>query len=536
MSLFPRVAVPAAPTAAHTGATTTTQRTPSDPLASLGVDIFLNIADQMNTVELVTASQVCKAWRGTLLSSTESWRRACRRSKVEQGEPPIPNVGGWDDFGLTHKIAIVHARIEQAWETRPRTALERRPFPSPTHVQVDSVSGTILACAGNQWTIYDSCSLERLVTFNVSNAPRHHIGLCNGVLVYPALRPPEDGFPAYWTFFIVKVERDHPNPLLRPVQLLPDTAGVMSRPDGAWGGWTLAAGGWAQPPWFVCAQEEALSTHLYVRSWDGDKLGPAVRYTHTLRHVQPFLHLRLPIFQQGHHMFLYQDRAVVYRHPPEDSPNDPCRRIATWPPPTGPLTSMAFQINKAIYNKDGLCILTRFASSVSVRGVRAGSVGFQVAMGNKTGTARGAKLACHNDRDLIVAVWRTCVLVLMGFHATTAHLLTLPDAERASYLAKRTVLLEFQHYVKDITTYGDRFAVALSDGNIVIVDSRKIAAAVASPQAELRCLVLSDLYTPRDSNILHNDGGRVNSKLLMDARALYIVDHRQNKLTAYKFF
>lgn len=103
-------------------------------------------------------------------------------------------------------------------------------------------------------------------------------------------------------------------------------------------------------------------------------------------------HLRLPIFQSDHHISLYPDRATVYSHPPEESPNDPCQRIAIWPQRSAPLPSIAFPIHRAIYNAAGLPILNSSTASISVRGFRTGSLGYEVAMGEKTNMVPAAKL------------------------------------------------------------------------------------------------------------------------------------------------
>lgn len=163
MIQFPRVPIPAGATAAHaahTGDRTTTRRTPRDPLAYLGHDVFLNIAGQMNTVDLVAASQVCTAWRGKLLATTETWRAASRRSKVERlvPMPPAPNDGRTADFATMHQSGGCRGS-GQTLTHSPRT---RTDGAGVGHTTEDGCSGPTRFPDTHPGRLVERCHLGRL--------------------------------------------------------------------------------------------------------------------------------------------------------------------------------------------------------------------------------------------------------------------------------------------------------------------------------------------------------------------------------------
>lgn len=58
---------------------------PADPMA-LGQDNFLHVASMIDLTTLISASQVCRAWRAALFSTSNPWRRACIDAGADEGD------------------------------------------------------------------------------------------------------------------------------------------------------------------------------------------------------------------------------------------------------------------------------------------------------------------------------------------------------------------------------------------------------------------------------------------------------------------
>ncbi|WOO81639.1 uncharacterized protein LOC62_03G005162 [Vanrija pseudolonga] len=84
--------------------------------ADLGPDVLLVIGGLLDPEALVSANQVCRAWRTTLSTSSIPWREACTRAHIDEwasglGPRERGNVVPWTPLTLV----LRHVRTERAW-------------------------------------------------------------------------------------------------------------------------------------------------------------------------------------------------------------------------------------------------------------------------------------------------------------------------------------------------------------------------------------------------------------------------------------
>lgn len=60
------------------------EQTEPGAAANLAPDVLLLIWDLLDPESLVSANQVCRAWRATLSTSAIPWRNACTRAHIDE--------------------------------------------------------------------------------------------------------------------------------------------------------------------------------------------------------------------------------------------------------------------------------------------------------------------------------------------------------------------------------------------------------------------------------------------------------------------
>ncbi|WOO81642.1 uncharacterized protein LOC62_03G005165 [Vanrija pseudolonga] len=131
--------------------------------------------------------------------------------------------------------------------------------------------------------------------------------------------------------------------------------------------------------------------------------------------------------------------------------------------------------------------------------------------------------ACFNNTDMAVVVRGPKLLILRNYLDVFEAVVHLPEAERNSYIATRTIALAFDRLASRIKAHGHRFVVRCG-ATLVVIDSRDLPA-VPPPPGPYPAVSLHVLVLPYPQTL---------PLFAIDSRAVCMLDHYK-RMTVHSF-
>ncbi|KAL1410728.1 hypothetical protein Q8F55_001670 [Vanrija albida] len=515
------------------------------PLPDLGTDLALLIAALLPPADLVSVSQTCRAWRTALAATSAPWRAAAA------------HLHEWDSGLGPRERVLRHVRTECAWAAGAVcTASRVLGYTLDEWMPLTVDAGTGLALMevrgrAGAAALVDTRSWEVVKMLDEDEWPS--VSLHHGVLVLT------DAAELRCDFF--EVNRA-PDVHLAKVHTLA-VAGLTAFMSLGWppraaavahlGGAELCVS--APPDWVGCGVTGEAET---ARAIDAGDAMPVLSDT-----LCAFTHHGVTeLWARGARRAasLESDTAC------EAEVDSPVEVPAEAPDPTAPLTGEGSQdvpdispspphpIRFPFSDTDCAALAFRVrlqrlfptppssdwtpseVAHIQVPGRVEGDEGYDAAVSTFSEVDAAVRHTCCNGTDLVCAVLGHTLLILRDYGAVFERVMLADPSSAHEYLRQHTIAVRFDAQIRAVQTCGPRFAIAL-DRDVVILDSRTLPAMPVDVEDDderpaLSALVLAGAFP---SERRRGKNRRVDAKLALDERAVYLFAARSRTMTVHAF-